>query len=448
MASKEQPAAKDASDSDDDEQADDDEDDVVTPPQALSQASGTRVSGRGDLLCRSRSAPSGEFLQNSRRRGIDVVMDEPSECQKSLRVSLVSNSDNGMQLLPEVGKPGSLMDPRHFCDVAEWRETTEWKLVKAQQLSSDMAVLAKVYKRSNLIPSKEVQVFCQERILAKLSGVNGVIRYYRTLSDSRHICLIFNQDLRPSLKTFIAVHGGTLREHFVVQKIAAPLAVLIAEVHRQGIIHRNLSPEHLLFSEDRPVVLTDFDNAVDTHPVKSTDDEFQPGLPNFRVGSLEYMAPEVVSKPTPQEIFHEVVFKGMAEEELPMYDTKADIFSLGVMLFTIMIGHPPWPASTPSELQAAHRKSCVPKMIEEACKSLSVECRDFLSQCLCIDATHRASAIALLKHTWISPFVEQAVLDFERHKPPREIKSGTASVEIVRKSLSMNENDISSALYY
>ena len=120
-------------------------------------------------------------------------------------------------------------------------------------------------------------------------------------------------------------------------------------------LRRNLAPEHLLFSEDRPITLTGFDNAVDTHPINSAEDDFQPGLPNFRVGNLEYMAPEVVNKPTPQEIFHEVVFKGMAEEELPMYDTKADIFSLGIMLYRIMTGRVPWDATTPSELLSAHR---------------------------------------------------------------------------------------------
>ena len=53
-----------------------------------------------------------------------MVIDEPTERPKSLRDSPVYSSDNGMQLLPEVGKPGSLMDPRFFCDVAEWKETT------------------------------------------------------------------------------------------------------------------------------------------------------------------------------------------------------------------------------------------------------------------------------------------------------------------------------------
>ena len=43
-------------------------------------------------------------------------------------------------------------------------------LVKAQHLSTDMAILAKVYERAHLIPSKEVQIICQERILAKLSA--------------------------------------------------------------------------------------------------------------------------------------------------------------------------------------------------------------------------------------------------------------------------------------
>lgn len=85
------------------------------------------------------------------------------------------------------------------------------------------------------------------------------------------------------------------------------------------------------------------------------DDDTSPGLPNYRVGALEYMAPEVVEKPTAQEVFHEVVFKGMSEEELPMYDTKADIYSLGAMLFAILSGKPLFKCEHASELQQFFR---------------------------------------------------------------------------------------------
>ena len=46
---------------------------------------------------------------------------------------------------------------------------SEFDLLMAVQLETDRAVLAKVYDRSTLIPSKEVQIICQQYILSRLA---------------------------------------------------------------------------------------------------------------------------------------------------------------------------------------------------------------------------------------------------------------------------------------
>ena len=79
------------------------------------------------------------------------------------------------------------------------------------------------------------------------------------------------------------------------------------------------------------------------------------GKPNLRLGTLCYMAPEVATSKTPQEAFHEVVFKGMSEDELPQYGATVDVFSMGVLIYTALTGGHPWSATTASELQEMHR---------------------------------------------------------------------------------------------
>jgi len=54
---------------------------------------------------------------------------------------------------------------------------------------------------------------------------------------------------------------------------------------------------------------------------------------NHRTGSVEYMAPEMLSKPTAAEVFHLVIAHGMDEEELPTYDEKVDVWSVGALVF-------------------------------------------------------------------------------------------------------------------
>lgn len=43
---------------------------------------------------------------------------------------------------------------------------------------------------------------------------------------------------------------------------------------------------------------------------------------NCRVGTLAYMAPEMLSTPLPEDFFHAVLQNGMAEEDVPQYDEK------------------------------------------------------------------------------------------------------------------------------
>lgn len=62
------------------------------------------------------------------------------------------------------------------------------------------------------------------------------------------------------------------------------------------------------------------------------------------------MAPEVLTKPNAEDIFHKVLFNGMAEEELPQYDEKVDIWSIGVVLIEAMTGRQPFMADSIKEM--------------------------------------------------------------------------------------------------
>lgn len=113
----------------------------------------------------------------------------------------------------------------------------------------------------------------------------------------------------------VANCGGRVPEHVLVPDVLIPLTLLLADLHRRGLVHRHIKPEHVLCTHEHgAVTLVDFADCVD---------KTQRCL-NNRAGSLEYMAPEVLDKPTAEEVFHRVLYNGMSEEELPQYDEKAD----------------------------------------------------------------------------------------------------------------------------
>ncbi|GAA5842162.1 hypothetical protein JCM11251_006543, partial [Rhodosporidiobolus azoricus] len=82
-----------------------------------------------------------------------------------------------------------------------------------------------------------------------------------------------------------------------------------------------------------------------------------------------------------------------------MYDTKADIWSLGITLYEIIMGNPPYFGMEPLRACALIPRSEPPKLPAET--EASSQMREFLASCLQVDPVHRPTADDLFKSRWI-----------------------------------------------
>lgn len=117
--------------------------------------------------------------------------------------------------------------------------------------------------------------------------------------------------------------AGKLPLHEVLQ-IGAQLADALRSAHAQGITHRDIKPSNILFADDThsQAILTDFGLA-------SLADDTQSNLTitGAMVGTPTYMSPEaVLGEPC---------------------DARSDLYSLGVVLYEMVTGKPPYTANTP-----------------------------------------------------------------------------------------------------
>lgn len=129
------------------------------------------------------------------------------------------------------------------------------------------------------------------------------------------------------------VHGiGVLEALDVARAVAAGLGY----AHARGVIHRDVKPQNILFRRDGTAVLSDFGVA------KRLDDDLKLTREGVSVGSPLYMSPEQA--------------KGEA------VDGRSDIYSLGVILFEMLAGQPPFDAPSSLAVILKHIHGEIPRL--------------------------------------------------------------------------------------
>ncbi|MCU1262437.1 MAG: multi-sensor signal transduction multi-kinase, partial [Bryobacterales bacterium] len=116
-----------------------------------------------------------------------------------------------------------------------------------------------------------------------------------------------------------------------VLRIAIGLATALGQVHRQGLIHKDIKPGNVLVDDNGDVWLTGFGIASQLpHECQA------PAPPEIIAGTLAYMAPEQT---------------GRMNRSI---DTRSDLYSLGVSLYQMLTGALPFAAADPLEWVHCH----------------------------------------------------------------------------------------------
>lgn len=199
-----------------------------------------------------------------------------------------------------------------------------------------------------------------------------VVRLYEAFEDEKtlHLCmeLLEGGDLLERVTCSQERLPERLCSELLLQMLCA-----IQHLHLRGMAHRDLKPENFFFSTrgpGSPLKLIDFG--------LSRKLSFEAGTRlTPKIGTAEYMAPEALT--------------GRVSASLA---DRADMYSLGVVLHVVFIGHFPAPSLAEMGPEQYLKASCW--------SQLSAPAKDVLAQLLRQEPSRRPPVDALLRHSWVA----------------------------------------------
>ncbi|KAJ3657948.1 hypothetical protein Zmor_009723 [Zophobas morio] len=194
------------------------------------------------------------------------------------------------------------------------------------------------------------------------------------------------------------------------KKIISELVDAVAYLHKYDIVHRDLKMENLLVGENP-------NDPTDEYYIKLTDfglsihkfgKGFETSLHDY-CGTLHYMAPEIITKRA--------------------YTEMCDMWSVGVILYMLLVGNYPFFASDEKELKVI---ICTKEPVFKK-TDLTAEATNLILQLLVKNPVNRIRATEVLQHPWmldrkLSKNIEFNILDkMKEWKSEMKVETGSAS---------------------
>ena len=236
---------------------------------------------------------------------------------------------------------------------------------------SEKTYAIKCVNRKKLTNEDEVALLDEVSILKEMKHVN-IIRLFDFFKEPTSYYLVMEE-----------MDGGELFDRIVAkayynEKEARDTCKILVDavgyLHENQVAHRDLKPENLLLvskNDDSQVKIADFGFAKKVLKPKSL---------TTQCGTPGYVAPEIL--------------------EGHPYDERADMWSVGVILYILLGGYPPFIENTQRELFRKIKRGDY-EFHEEYWGTVSKEARNLIKSLLTVDPELRLSAQQSLENPWI-----------------------------------------------
>lgn len=265
----------------------------------------------------------------------------------------------------------------YVCGCLETRKTMAVKIISKKSLT-------KRRQRAKLLS--------EIKIHRSLNHTN-VVKFEHVFEDAKNVYILLELCKNNSLKHYtkrVRRVNEMMAKSFTVQMVHA-----LKYLHKNKIIHRDLKLGNLFITDDGEIKLGDFGLAAKL--------EFETEKRHTLCGTPNYIAPEIL-------------------ENKEGHSFGVDIWALGVIVFTLVVGKPPFETENVKETYRRIKK-CSFKFPEHI--KVSKEVKDLVSKILVKDPTRRLTLDQILKH----PFLNKGE-GIPLKVPPSWLKNPNSASEI------------------
>ncbi|BFZ07602.1 hypothetical protein BsWGS_10646 [Bradybaena similaris] len=281
------------------------------------------------------------------------------------------------------------------------------KVKLAKHVPTGREVAIKIIDKTQLNPSSLQKLFREVRIMKLLDHPN-IVKLFEVIETEKTLYLVMEYASGGEVFDYLVAHGR-MKE----KEARAKFRQIVSSVqycHQKFIVHRDLKAENLLLDSDMNIKIADY----------GFSNEFVPGnkLDTF-CGSPPYAAPEL--------------FQGKK------YDgPEVDVWSLGVILYTLVSGSLPFDGQNLKELRerVLRGKYRIPFY-------MSTDCENLLKKFLVLNPLKRASLETIMKDRWINMGYEDKEL--KPHKEPSKDELDQVRIELMT-NMGYNRKDIEESL--
>uniref|UniRef100_A0A8R1TWR7 MAP/microtubule affinity-regulating kinase 3 n=1 Tax=Onchocerca volvulus TaxID=6282 RepID=A0A8R1TWR7_ONCVO len=259
------------------------------------------------------------------------------------------------------------------------------KVKLAKHIPTGIEVAIKIIDKTALNPGSLHKLFREVKIMKQLDHPN-IVKLYQVMETENTLYLVMEYASGGEVFDYLVAHGR-MKEKEARAKFRQIVSA-VQYLHQKNIIHRDLKAENLLLDSDMNIKIADF----------GFSNQFVIGnkLDTF-CGSPPYAAPEL--------------FQGKK------YDgPEVDVWSLGVILYTLVSGSLPFDGQNLKELRerVLRGKYRIPFY-------MSTDCENLLKKFLILNPARRGTLEAIMKDRWMNIGYEDDELK-PYVEPPKDVR--------------------------